>query len=696
MNQDFLIEIGTEELPPKSLFALAQAFAERLLQGLAAAELTFTSYEVFATPRRLAVLVHELVAEQPSQKIERRGPAYQAAFDKDGHPTQACISFAGSVGVLAEQLEILETEKGKWVGFRTIQPGVATTQLLGDIVALALTKLPVPRPMRWGNYETSFIRPVHWIVMLYGAQIIDATVLGKKAGNITYGHRIHHPHKILLENPSQYVEDLQQAKVVADFSMRKSLIQEQIQQLAQEINARIVVETELLNEVTALVEWPVALLGRFDKEFLEVPAEALVAAMRDHQKCFYLVDGEEKLLPYFVTVANIATDSPENIIKGNERVMRARLADAAFFFQTDLKQTLSDRIEATKHVIYQAKLGSLYDKSQRIKKLIHMLATIMNADIKQAERAAELAKCDLISAMVGEFPELQGIMGYYYALHDHEKEGVAVALKEQYLPRFSQDTLPETHLGCILALADRIDNLVGTIGINQKPTGDKDPYQLRRAAIGIVRIIIEKKLDVDLVSLLNVAENNYENILTNKEVVKEVHEFILDRLRAWYLDQNITNDVISAVLAKQTNSLLDFDKRIKAVTAFRHLTQAEALAAANKRVSRILQKENNEESISKSIDHKLLTAEAEKNLAELVIEKQKTLAPLYQATEYTTALNQLAMLKEPIDRFFDEVMVNVEDIATRRNRLALLTALRNLFTEVADISLLQPQQDNKT
>lgn len=691
-KQDFLIEIGTEELPPKGLLALSQSFAERVLQGLQAAELEFSSYRIFATPRRIAVLVQDLVAEQPSRSVERRGPTYQAAFDENGQPSQACISFAHSLGTTPEKLSVLENDKGKWVVFRAIRSGSTTCELLPDIIQNAISKLTMNRPMRWGNYPTVFIRPVHWIVMLYGNQVIEATLLGKKAGRETYGHRIHHPKTISLEVPADYEMALQQAYVVADFAKRQALIQTQVQRIGEDIQAQVVVEEALLQEVTALVEWPVALLGQFDVAFLTVPAEALIAAMRDHQKCFYLIDKQEKLLPYFVTVANLVSESFQNIVTGNERVMRARLADAAFFFQTDCKQPLSARLAMIEHVVYQAKLGSLYDKSQRLKKLASHLATVLDGDIQQAERAATLAKCDLVTAMVGEFPELQGIMGYHYALCDGEEKTVALALKEQYLPRFSQDMLPTSLLGAIIALAERLDNLVGIIGLNQKPSGDKDPYQLRRAAIGVVRIIVEKKLDLDIVSLLKIAAKNYESMLPNKEVVTEVHDFILERLRAWYLEKGITPDVIAAVLVKQTTSFFDLDRRITAVTAFRHLIQADALAAANKRVSRILQKENPTE-ITTNIDSTLLIEKAEQTLAELLMKKKREVIPLFQTADYTTALNQLASLREPIDRFFDEVMVIVDDVNIRRNRLALLMDLHCLFTEVADISLLQPQQE---
>lgn len=686
---DFLLEIGCEELPPKSLLRLANALADGITAGLKQASLAFGDVDVFATPRRLAVLVHAVQSQQAEQNIDRRGPAVSAAYDDKGKPTPAAIGFARSCDTTVDQLQRLTTDKGEWLVFQKIQAGQLATALLPAIVEHSIQKLPIPKPMRWGNYKTHFIRPVHWIVLLYGEQTIEATLLGKQAGNTTYGHRFHAPGPLIVTTPNDYAEALkEQGYVIPDFNERKTFIQEHVQILAAEKKATAIMGEPLLNEVTALVEWPVPLRVDFDERFLHVPHEALIAAMQDHQKCFALTDKDKKLLPHFITVSNLQSTDPNVVIAGNERVMRARLADADFFYQTDLKHRLESRLEGLKAVTFQAKLGSLFDKTERVIELSDFIATKINADRKHTKRAASLAKCDLLSDMVGEFPALQGVMGAYYALHDGEDEAVATAIKEHYYPRFATDTVPTTLEGCAVALADRLDTLVGIFSINEVPSGDKDPYALRRAALGIVRIIITHQLNLSLRDLIEKALASYAAQKDRDAFIAQVQHFILDRLRAWYQEQHFSSDMIKAVLARQSEELFDFSRRLQAVNEFCQIPEAAALAAANKRVSKLLSKAdtNNNSLILQST---LLTEPAECDLATQLDAKRKQVAPLFADRQYTEALTELAHLREPVDTFFDDVMVMVDDEKVRTNRLALLADLRHLFLEVADISLLQ-------
>ncbi len=686
---DFLVEIGSEELPPKALPKLSHALGEGIVRELKSQHLQHGTMQLFATPRRLAALIKDVQLRQPDREVERKGPALQAAFDSENQPTKACLGFAKSCGIEVSQLQHKETAKGTWLVHHYTEKGKQAKELLPTIVKQVLAKLPIPRPMRWGNNTTEFVRPVHWAVMLLGKDIIAAELLGQKTGRDTYGHRFHHPQAISLNKPSEYTEKLaKHGHVIASFNQRRDMIREQIDNVIDNSRGTAIIDEKLLDEVTALVEWPVALLCQFDKAFLKVPPEALISAMKVHQKCFHLVDKQQQLLPYFITISNIDSKDKQQVIAGNQRVMHARLSDAAFFYQTDCKQRLDSHLEGLKHVVFQNKLGSVYERAERISQLATQIALQIGADQTQSARAGLLSKCDLRSNMVGEFPELQGIMGYYYALHDTEAKAVALALKEQYLPRFSGDTLPTSTVGCAVALAERLDTLVGIFGINQAPTGDKDPFALRRNALGVLRIMIEKQFDLDLEDLLRNAINNYRINLPNQEVIIQTFNFMIERLRAWYNEQGVAATVFAAVLARRPTNPFDFQNRLNAVNHFRQLPEAQSLAIANKRVSNILKKENSNGEIA-SFAQNLLADEAEKILATEVAEKRSQVAPLYEQAKYTELLTQLASLRDPVDRFFDEVMVMVDDEKIRKNRLALLASLRNLFLQVADISLLQ-------
>ncbi len=675
MKQDFLLEIGTEELPPKALVKLSEALAQEITIGLSKANVAHGEVKTYATPRRLAVLVTQLEASQPDQINERRGPAMQAAYDKEGKPTKAALGFAASCNTTIDKISTLSNDKGSWLFYEQQFPGQPVTKLLPEIVTQALKKLPIPRPMHWGNYDFEFIRPIHWVVMLYGKNIIKTTIFGLESANKTYGHRFHHPESIVLSEPNDYEKALTAANVIPDFSKRKAKIRQQILKLAQ----YAVIDEDLLNEVTALVEWPVALMGKFAPRFLKLPPEVLITSMKKHQKCFPVYDQDHKLLPNFITISNIKSRKPQQVIAGNERVINARLTDAEFFYHNDLKMPLEHYLEQLKNIIFQNQLGSVYDKTMRITKLATYIAAETKTDIEQTKRAATLAKTDLLTSMVGEFPNLQGTMGYYYAKHFKEPTNVALALKEQYLPRFANDTLPETKVGAAVAIADRIDTIVGIFGINQAPTGAKDPFGLRRAALGILRIIIEKQLDLDLAELLTKAISNYDLQIDSNKIL----EFLFERLRSYYLEQGITPQVFAAVLANKPTKPLDFAKRIEAVTAFQLLPEAAALAAANKRVSNILKKIS-EETYSGQPKSSLFAEPAEYELFDLIQAKEKS----SKNKNYTEMLLDLAELKQPIDNFFDTVMVMTDDLKLCHNRLKLLHQLRLLFLQVADISLV--------
>lgn len=680
--QDFLVELGTEELPPKALKSLGEAFLAGIEKGLKAAGLGYATARFYAAPRRLAVLVEQLAAQQPDRTVNLDGPPVQAAFDKDGNPTQAALGFAKKCGVELSQIDT----GGPKLKFSQSIAGQPAAALLPGIVESSLNDLPIPKRMRWGAGKTEFVRPSQWLVMLFGDAVIDCQILAQQAGRISRGHRFHANRDVNISSPANYAEDLRSAYVIADFAERRALIDARVAELAKAESGSAIVPPALLDEVSALVEWPVPLVCSFEERFLAVPQEALITTMQDNQKYFCLVDGNGKLLPRFITVANIESKDPTQIVAGNEKVVRPRLTDAEFFFKQDKKQKLESFNARLQNVVFQAQLGTVYDKAERVSKLAAFIAENIGGDATRAARAGILSKCDLATEMVGEFPEMQGIAGYYYALNDGEAEDVAQALNEQYMPRGAGAELPQTLTGAAVAVADKLDTLVGIFGIGMLPTGSKDPYALRRAALGVLRILIEKQLDLDLVEAVAFAVGLYGDKVKADGLAPQVLDFIFDRLRARYEDEGVEVAVYQAVRALKPAAPLDFDQRVQAVQAFRQLPQASALAAANKRVSNILAKAEGE--LPASINASLLEAGAEQTLASAVADAAKAVAPMAAARCYREALAQLASLREPVDAYFDAVMVNADDAAVRANRYALLNQLRGLFLGVADISLL--------
>jgi glycyl-tRNA synthetase beta chain len=682
--QDFFVEIGTEELPPKALKTLATAFSDNIVEELAKQNLSHGEVSWYAAPRRLAVRVNQLALQQQDKVVEKRGPALAAAFDADGKPTKAAAAWAASNGITADQAERLETDKGAWLIHKALIKGESTASLLPAVISTALAKLPIAKPMRWGNSTAEFIRPVHTVTLLLGDDVVPATILGKESGRVSYGHRFHAPALVEIKNADAYLSTLEQSYVIADFAKRKAIIAENVAAQAKALNGVALMDDALLEEVTSLVEWPVVLVGSFEERFLQVPAEPLISTMKDNQKYFPLVDNNGKLLNKFIFVANIESKDPSQIISGNEKVVRPRLSDAQFFFVTDAKTKLVDRLPALSTVLFQQKLGTLLEKSERIAKVAAFIAGKIGADVQHAERAGLLSKTDLMTNMVGEFPEVQGVMGMHYARLDGEPEAVAVALNEQYKPRFAGDSLPSQLEACAVAIADKMDSLVGIFGIGQAPKGDKDPFALRRAAIGALRIMVEKQLPLDLLELIEFSKTTFGDKLTQQSVSDEVLDFMLGRFRAWYEGEGFGVDVIQAVLARRPTNPADFDRRVKAVAEFRKLDTALALAAANKRVANILAKVT--EAIPQSINSALMSEEAEQALYKAIVAEQA-----YQATvsSYAEGLSHLAAMRDVVDQFFDKVMVNADDAAVRLNRQALLQQLRELFLRVADISVLQ-------
>ena len=686
-TQNFLVEIGTEELPPKALKTLATSFADNVEAELNQAGLTFDKIEWFAAPRRLALKVLNLATQQPSKEIKKRGPAVSAAFDAEGKPTKAAEGWARGCGITVDQAERIATDKGEWLVHRAKIEGQPTKNLLNDIVANALAKLPIPKPMRWADKTVQFIRPVHTVTMLLGDELIEGEILGVASARTIRGHRFLGEKEFEIQHADQYPQLLREkGSVVADFNERKAEILAKSQAKATALGGVADIEENLLEEVTSLVEYPNVLAAKFEERFLVVPAEALVYTMKGDQKYFPIYDKEGKLLPHFIFVSNINPEDPTAIIEGNEKVVRPRLTDAEFFFKTDLKQKLVDRLPRLETVLFQQQLGTLKDKTDRIEQLAGEIAKQIGADEAKAKRAGLLSKCDLMTNMVFEFTDTQGVMGMHYARHDGEDEEVAVALNEQYMPRFAGDELPKSLVASAVALADKFDTLTGIFGIGQAPKGSADPFALRRAALGALRIIVEKNLPLDLEDLVKKSAALFGDKLTNKNVVADVVDFMLGRFRAWYQDEGIAVDVIQAVLARRPTRPADFDARVRAVSHFRTLDSAEALAAANKRVSNILAKAD------AAIGEINLTAcvePAEKVLAEAVLALRTEVQPLIAQGDYTAVLDKLANLRAPVDSFFDNVMVNAEDPALRQNRLAILNTLQGLFLQVADISVLQ-------
>jgi len=685
-KEDFLVEIGTEELPPKALNKLSAAFSNNIRDRLKKAELKFDSIESFATPRRLAVIVSNLDVKQQDKLVERKGPAIRAAFKEDGCPTQAALGFARSCGTSVDELEKLETENGAWLVFKTMSRGNESKNLLPNIIEESLSQLPIPKRMRWGNKEVQFVRPVHWIIMLLDSSVINCEIMGIQADRKSFGHRFHHPNSLSIAQPKDYPSLLEiEGHVIVNFSKRRSAIEAQIKQVALSIQGNAEIDPSLLDEVTGLVEWPIAVLGSFDAAFLDIPAEALVSAMKGHQKYFHLTK-DNKLLPNFITISNIDSKNSDSVIAGNERVIRPRLADAEFFWNTDRKTPLHDELQKLKQVTFQNKLGSVFDKTVRIKKIAFgILESIDEPSLKDTiSRGADLIKCDLMTEMVGEFPELQGTMGSYYAKFDGEDDAVATAIYEHYMPRFAGDVLPSSTIGQILSLADKLDTIVGIFSINLIPTGDKDPFGLRRASLGVLRILIEKRLSLDLMHLIKSTANSYSCDV--EKTSDTVFDYMMERLKGYYQEKKIRPQTFEAVLSVRPTNPVDFAKRLNSVSEFEKSTASESLSAANKRIGNILRKSDLPS--NHVIQENLLVESQEKDLFSLLGKLKDSTKNATSKQDYTTALNLLTQFKDPIDSFFDNVMVMAEDSNIKQNRLILLNEIHGLFGEIADISKL--------
>ena len=687
---DFLVEIGTEELPPKALRSLMVAFGENLSAGIDEARLSRGDVHTYASPRRLAVIVNQLASSQIDRAVEQKGPPVSVAFNDDNEPTPAATAFAARCGTSVDELERIETSKGEWLIYKSIEQGKSAAELLPDIIERALAALPIPRRMRWGASDAEFVRPVHWIVLLHGDDVIDASIMGIAAGRDSRGHRFHSSGPISIASPGDYLRALEdKGHVIADFVRRRGMIREGVDAAAERVGGHVVDGESLYDEVASLVEWPVPIVGGFEALYLDLPREVVVSTLTGHQRYFPVADDGGRLLPHFVTVANLESRDPEQVIEGNERVIRPRLADAAFFWDSDRKKALASREEMLRDVVYQRGLGSLFDKSQRIGRLAGWLAKQLDGDKDTVERAARLAKCDLVTGMVGEFPDLQGIMGRYYAMSSGEPDAVADAIAEHYQPRFAGDELPASEAGQLLAIADKLDTLAGVFSIGKKPSGNRDPFGLRRAALGILRILIECGIDADLKALIDRAvDEQPEGKVRGDELATELYNFITDRLRRYFLDRDagLRIETFDAVLVRQPASLVDFDRRLAAVQTFARLEQAESLAAANKRIANILRKAGDPEGLQ--VKTKLLELDAEKALHNALQNSREKVAPMLEQRRYAEILNELADLRDQVDRFFDEVMVMADSDAVKNNRLALLGELRALFLDVADISRL--------
>jgi len=686
-SDDLLIELGTEELPPKALKKLSAVFTQEIVDGLKNAGFEINEVESFATPRRLAVLIKNIASSQPDRDVERKGPSLQAAYDTEGKPTKAVLGFARSCGVEVDALQQQETDKGIWLVFKATEKGQQLADLIEDIIIQSLSRLPVPKRMRWGSSDAEFVRPAHWLVLMHGDKLIDASVLGQKSSMATFGHRFHSTGEIKLPSASSYKDKLRsEGFVIADFDERKQNIRQQVINTVNELGGEAVINEDLLDEVTSLTEWPVAVAGEFEEVYLQVPSEVLIKTMQDNQKYFPLKDAAGNLKNYFITISNLASKSPEKVKAGNERVVRPRLSDAMFFWQQDQKQPLESFNESLEKVVFQEKLGTLADKTRRVAKLADLIALQLGANSEYVQRAALLSKCDLMTNMVGEFAALQGVMGKRYAQAAGEAEEVALALDEQYKPRGASDDTAATASGQILAISDKLDTLVGIFAIGQKPTGEKDPYALRRASIGILRTIIERQLDLDLKQLIAASAELLADKVDAVKAEQDVFDYILERLHAYYLDRGVTADVFDAVSALSPSRPLDFDKRIKAVASFRELAEAESLAAANKRVGNILKKSDSAGTID--VNESLFSEEAEKKLYQTLTSLSETVEPMFDSGNYEDALSQLSSLRDPVDAFFDSVMVMTDDEAVKNNRIALLNTMNQLFLRAADLSRL--------
>jgi glycyl-tRNA synthetase beta chain len=689
-NADFLVEIGTEELPPKALPSLMRAFGDNLNNAVDEARLEHGAVRTYASPRRLSVVIEGLRRHQEDRTTTQKGPPVAVAYDKDGNLSAAGEAFARKCGVDASALGRTRSDKGEWLSCEVTEAGADTATLLSGLVDKALAALPVPRRMRWGAGDAEFVRPVHWVVMLHGSDVIDAKVMGVRTGNTSHGHRFMSEGPITIDAPSAYLETLERdGRVIADFERRRDLVRQGVEAAAEAAGGQVVDGDALYDEVAALVEWPVPITGSFDEDFLQLPREVVISTLTGHQRYFPVADAGGRLLPKFITVANLDSKDPDQVRAGNERVIRPRLADAAFFWQSDRKTTLAARRDTLREVVYQRGLGSLFDKSVRTAGLCAHLAEAVGIDGSNAERAAALSKCDLLTGMVSEFPELQGTMGRYYAERDGEPAAVAAAIGDQYLPRFAGDALPVTRDGQLLAVADKIDTLAGVFSIGKRPTGNRDPFGLRRAALGIVRILIECELDFDLGALIGAAvAAQPEGKTSVEEIGDDLYAFITDRLRGYFLDRDsaFAAETFDAVLARRPASLVDFAARLRAVQDFRALEPAASLAAANKRIANILRKSG--DSTDAPVDEGLLLEPAERALWDALNDARQAVTPLVKGRDYGGALAALAELRGPVDAFFDDVMVMTDDDKTRNNRLALLGGLRALFLDVADISRL--------
>jgi glycyl-tRNA synthetase beta chain len=685
-QHDLLFELGSEELPPKTLLTLSRALTDGIINGLKEADLSYGEVKSYATPRRLAVLIHNLNATQPDKVVEKRGPALKAAYDNEGNPSKAAIGFAQSCGTSFDQLEQLKTDKGEWLIFKQAVQGQTTVELIPEIIRKSIAALPIAKRMRWGNNTAEFVRPVHWAVLLYGETVIDAEILGLKTGKQTRGHRFHAPAAITISTPQSYAQTLlEQGRVIADFEQRKDIIRARANEAAAKVGGAAHIEEELLNEISSLNEYPVPVVGNFDTRFLTLPKEVLITTMQSNQKYFPVVNADGGLLAHFITFSNLESTNPVSIQRGNERVILPRFADAEFFWNQDRKQSLAERGESLKTIVFQQKLGTLYDKTQRLQNLSAYIAGKLNADVGLAKRAAELAKTDLMTNMVSEFANLQGIMGRYYALADGEDAQVAQALEEQYFPKQSGTATPASAIGQILSIADKTDTLVGIFSAGLLPTGDKDPYALRRAALGILRTVIENKLDLNIVELFAVALNQFSHEFDKAATENLVSDFVFERLRGYCLEQGFSHDEFEAVIAIKPEQPIDFMARLQAVKAFRALPEAESLAAANKRISNILKKS---ETAPAAIIGELIES-AEIELLAVAKQSAADIEPLLAQGDYQAALYRLAQLKQPVDNFFDNVMVNCDDLTLRASRLALLYLLAQQFLQIADISKLQ-------
>jgi len=685
-SKHLLFELGSEELPPKTLLKLSNALLNGIVQGLNAAELTFTGSTAYATPRRLAVFIENLASAQPDKTVEKRGPALQAAFAPDGTPSKAALGFALSCGTSFDQLERLKTDKGEWLSFTQAVKGQATENLIPDIIRQSIAGLPIAKRMRWGSFTTEFVRPVHWAVLLYGDSVIDTEILGLKTGAATQGHRFHAPQKITLTKPEDYADVLyKQGRVIADLEQRKTLIRDAAQKAAAAVNGFAHIEDDLLEEIAALNEWPVPITGTFNPRFLELPPEVLITTMQTNQKYFPVKNADGGLLANFITFSNIESSNPKSIQQGNERVVTPRLSDAEFFWNQDRKKTLEDRVESLSSVVFQENLGTVFAKTKRVQNLAKFIAGHLNANAELAERAALLAKTDLMTEMVGEFGNLQGIMGRYYALADNEPEEVALAIEEQYFPKQSGSPTAGSTTGQVLAIAEKIDTLVGIFAVGLIPTGDKDPYALRRAALGILRTIIENKLNINIIELTEFAGAQIKTTSDQSGTSDRVIDFIFDRLKGYCLDQGYTADEFDAVITVTPAEPLDFMQRLEAVKAFRQLPEAESLAAANKRIRNILKKSESQPAASVGA----LLEQQEKQLLQAALQSADDIQPLLAQRNYQATLNRLAGLRNDVDAFFDHVMVMTDDLDLRANRLALLNLLSEQFLTCADISKLQ-------